>query len=95
MPSGACVVTYHGKRGKVFRIKYVDADGSQQMETLGAEREGWSEKKAQAEVLRKALEEYLELRERPRLHSVGIGEDAALSGAESEDWLRARWGKLH
>jgi hypothetical protein len=52
-----------------------------------------SEKKAQAEVLRRALEEYLERRERPRLRSVGIGEDIELSGAESEDWLRAEWDK--
>jgi integrase len=50
MPSGACVVAYHGKRGTVFRIKYVDADGSQQMETLGSERSGWTEKKAEAEL---------------------------------------------
>jgi predicted transcriptional regulator len=52
-----------------------------------------SEKKAQAVVIRRALEEYLERRERPRLRSVGIGEDGQLSGAESEDWLRAEWGK--
>lgn len=52
-----------------------------------------SEKKAQAEVLRQALEEYLERRERPRLRSVGIGEDRELSGADSEDWLHARWGR--
>lgn len=51
-----------------------------------------SQKKAQAEVLRAALEEYLERQERPRPRSVGIGEDKELSGAESEDWLRARWG---
>jgi len=52
-----------------------------------------SEKKAQAVVIRRALEEYLERRGRPRLFSVGIGEDKELSGAESEDWLRAEWGK--
>jgi Arc/MetJ-type ribon-helix-helix transcriptional regulator len=52
-----------------------------------------SENRAQAEVLRKALEEYLERRGRPRLRSIGIGEDAELSGAESEDWLRDEWGK--
>ena len=52
-----------------------------------------SEKKPQAEVLRRALEEYLERKESPRLRSVGIGEDKELSGAESEDWLRARWGE--
>jgi predicted transcriptional regulator len=52
-----------------------------------------SEKKAQSVVIRRALEEYLERRERPRLRSVGIGEDRELSGAESEDWLRAEWGE--
>jgi Arc/MetJ-type ribon-helix-helix transcriptional regulator len=50
-----------------------------------------AERRAQAEVLRQALEEYLGRRERPRLRSVGVGEDKELSGAESEDWLRARW----
>lgn len=52
-----------------------------------------AEKKAQAEVIRKALEEYLDRRERPRLRSVGIGEDRELSGADSEDWLNAEWGR--
>lgn len=52
-----------------------------------------SEKKAQAVVIRRALEEYLDRRERPRLLSVGVGEDRELSGSESEDWLRAEWSK--
>jgi hypothetical protein len=52
-----------------------------------------SEKRSQAEVLRSALEDYLARRESPRLRSVGIGADRELSGAESEDWLRAEWGK--
>ena len=52
-----------------------------------------SEKKPQAVIIRRALEEYLGRRERPRLVSVGIGEDRELSGSESEDWLRAEWGK--
>jgi integrase len=50
MPSGACVVRYDGKRGIVWRIKYADADGRQVMETLGPAREGWTEKKAEAEL---------------------------------------------
>src|SRR4051794_40957235 len=37
MASG-CIVTYDGKRGRVFRMKFSDADGKQHMETLGAER---------------------------------------------------------
>lgn len=51
------------------------------------------EKKTQAEVLRRALEEYLERRERPLPQSMGIDEDKELSGADSEDWLRAEWGR--
>ena len=52
-----------------------------------------AEKRPQAQVLRSALEDYLVRRERPRLRSVGIGEDRDLSGADSEDWLRAEWGR--
>jgi integrase len=50
MPSGAAVVRYDGKRGVVWRIKFADAEGRQVMETLGPEREGWTEKKAKAEL---------------------------------------------
>jgi hypothetical protein len=38
MPSGAAVVRYSGKRGTVWRLKFVDASGCQVMETLGSER---------------------------------------------------------
>jgi integrase len=48
--SGAGVIRYDGKRGVVWRIKYLDAAGKQVMETLGPEREGWTEKKAEAEL---------------------------------------------
>jgi integrase len=50
MPSGACVVIYEGKRGRVFRIKYVDAGGRQAMETLGRAAEGWDRQKAEREL---------------------------------------------
>jgi integrase len=49
MPSG-CVIVYEGKRGRVFRLKYDDADGRQIKETLGPEREGWTQRKAEAEL---------------------------------------------
>jgi hypothetical protein len=52
-----------------------------------------AEKKPQAEVLRKALEEYLERAENPLPLSLGLGEDEELSGAGSEAWLEAEWGK--
>jgi integrase len=44
------VIEYNGKRGKVFRIKYADADGRQVMETVGAARDGVTRKKAKAEL---------------------------------------------
>ena len=50
MPAGSAVIRYAGKRGIVFRIKYQDADGRQVMETLGPERDGWTERKAKAEL---------------------------------------------
>jgi Phage integrase, N-terminal SAM-like domain len=42
------VIEYRGKRGVVWRIKYPDASGRQVMETLGPERDGWTERKAKA-----------------------------------------------
>jgi integrase/recombinase XerC len=45
MASGS-IIRYAGKRGVVFRIKYLDASGKQCMETVGAERDGMSEKRA-------------------------------------------------
>lgn len=50
MPSGAGVIEYRGKRGVVYRVKYADASGKQVMETLGPEREGWTRRKAEAEL---------------------------------------------
>jgi integrase len=44
------VIRYEGKRGVVWRIKYVDANGVQIQETLGKESEGWTRKKAKAEL---------------------------------------------
>jgi len=54
MPSGS-VIRYEGKRGLVWRIKYTDAGGVQQMETLGRASDGWTERKAGA-ALEKRLE---------------------------------------
>jgi integrase len=49
MASG-CIVKYAGKRGTVFRISYRDASGRQRMETLGRAADGWTERKAKAEL---------------------------------------------
>src|SRR5262245_54371522 len=50
MPRGAAILRYDGKRGVVWRIKYVDAAGVQQQETIGAERDGVTRKQAEAEL---------------------------------------------
>jgi hypothetical protein len=50
MASGACTIRYEGKRGVVWRVKYADANGRQVMETLGRERDGWTERKAEREL---------------------------------------------
>ena len=47
---GAAVIRYDGKRGVVFRIKFIDANGRQVKETLGREADGWTDKKAEAEL---------------------------------------------
>jgi len=47
---GGCVLRYKGSRGVVWRIKYRDAENRQVMETLGREAEGWTERKAEAEL---------------------------------------------
>ena len=44
------VIKYEGKRGVVWRVKYLDAEGRQIQETLGRESDGWTKKKAQAEL---------------------------------------------
>jgi integrase len=50
VPRGAAVIPYDGKRGRVWRIKYADADGKQVMETIGAERDGVTRKIAEAKL---------------------------------------------
>jgi integrase len=44
------VLAYKGKRGIVWRIKYADATGKAVMETIGAERHGFTRSHAEAEL---------------------------------------------
>jgi integrase len=50
MPRGAAVIEYRGKRGTTWRVKFIDSTGKQCTETLGREDEGWTRKKAEAEL---------------------------------------------
>ncbi len=45
----------------------------------------------EAEIVREALERFLNDRPRPRPRSVGIVDDPDLDGVDTEDWLRANW----
>jgi integrase len=54
MPTGACVIEYPGRRGKVYRVKYEDAAGRQVMETVGRAADGFTRRDADA-VLRERL----------------------------------------
>jgi integrase len=86
MPSGS-VIEYRGKRGVVFRVKYADADGKQVMETVGAERDGWNRKKAEAELRERLVK--VERRGWRRPRPLTFAEYADTWFAEGE--VRRRW----
>ncbi len=52
-----------------------------------ARREG----RPQAAVIRDALRSYVDSQERPRLRSLGMGEDGELNAEDIQDWLAANW----
>ncbi len=45
----------------------------------------------QAELVRCALEGYLEADVAPEPRSIAVGADEGLAGRDSEDWLRMNW----
>ncbi len=47
----------------------------------------------QADLIRSALEAYLDQPAPARPRSVGAGADPTLHAADSEAWLRERWGR--
>jgi Arc/MetJ-type ribon-helix-helix transcriptional regulator len=49
--------------------------------------------RSQAELVREALESYLEEMAWPPPGSIGAGEDDSVSARESEDWLTREWGR--
>jgi integrase len=87
VPRGAAVICYEGKRGPVWRIKYVDADGKQVMETVGAERHSVTRKQAEAELRERLV----------RVERKGYRRPKQITFAEyaerwfSEGQVRRRW----
>lgn len=47
--------------------------------------------RAQAILIREALEGYLRKQQRPKPKSLGLGTDEKVTGANSEEYLRRRW----
>jgi integrase len=86
MPASSGVIEYEGKRGKVFRIKYRDADGKQVMETVGSAREGMTSTKA-AKMRRQRLGEVDKgwRKPDPATFAVTVPEWLAALGAE-KNW---------
>jgi hypothetical protein len=51
----------------------------------------WRRRRAQASLIREALERYLAGQERPLPASIGAASDGTLDAAESEAWLHKEW----
>src|SRR5687767_10761379 len=84
---GAAVVEYDGKRGKVFRIKYRDAAGLQVRETVGSERDGWTRRKAEAELRERLVRVERKGYRRPRrLTFAAYADDWFEEGTRRRDW---------
>jgi predicted DNA-binding protein len=47
--------------------------------------------RAQALLIREAIERYLDDDEPPSPASIGMGADEEITGANSEEWLRENW----
>ena len=87
MPRGAAVIRYEGKRGVVWRIKFVDAAGVQVKETIGAERDGVTRKMAEAELRERLVRVERKAYRRPRPLTFGEWADTWLAEAE----VRRSW----
>jgi hypothetical protein len=49
------------------------------------------EARAQSDIIREALDEYLARKARPQLRSLGLGSDPDLNARDSEAWLEDNW----
>jgi len=77
----------YGKFCRVERTTLYLPEGLRRSLKDAARRSG----RPQAVLVREALTEYLAANGRPRPRSIGIADDAGVTAAESEDWLREHW----
>ena len=76
------VIPYRGKRGTVWRIKYLDASGKQVMETVGAERDGITEQRARELLEDRRVDVRRDDYRKP---------DALSFAAAAERWFEDEW----
>jgi predicted transcriptional regulator len=53
------------------------------------------ENKSQADLIRAAIEAYLERFKYPWPQSIGMGEDTELSARDAKAWVRRAWDEQH
>lgn len=92
MTRGSGVIRYDGKKGVVWRIKFRDADGTQVMETIGAERDGVTRKKAESELRERLVRVERKSYRRPK--ALTFGEYAQTWFSEGETKRRWKPGTL-
>lgn len=89
MPRGSAVIRYPGVRAVVWRIKYRDADGRQVQETLGREADGWTRRKAEAELRERLVRVERKGYRQPKLLTFASYSQTWLSEGET----RRRWAR--
>lgn len=67
---------------------YLEATLHRQIREL-AQRYG----RPQSELMREALEQYVQAQDRPLPRSIGAGGDGTFAARDSEAWLHAEWDK--
>lgn len=94
MPRGSAIIEYKGTRGTVWRIKWTDAAGRQVQETLGRAGDGWSRKRAKAELrerlVRVEREGYRQIIESHLIPSLGSSSLSALDASRIELYVAAK-----
>lgn len=67
---------------------YLPEDLQHQLEALAKQ-----EKRSKAEVIREALQSYVEKKPRRLPKSLGIGQDGTLAAEDIDSWLKENWIK--
>jgi hypothetical protein len=67
---------------------YLPADLQHQLEALAKQ-----EKRSKADLIREALQNYIQTKPRRLPKSLGIGQDGTLAAEDIDNWLKENWIK--